>query len=246
MPLSQEVISMRENGLLTNEDLTKLASIEANMLEASSDDLEALVSTIADALRAEGFDKDDFMKAAQLIEIDEDGMKVDIEKLAAKLVNWSAKVPSAGAVLSTLGESIIKHKAKIAPAFLAAMTLALGAQAITGTKAQQTGLEKSLSDIKAQYPELKADKMTDQHFEALSTFSPSIAQSPVVAGNLLLKMKQWGSIDHKTVQDLIQMERGLQEAKAPTMGLFDIVRTTSGIHELTMGDKTTIFGTSIS
>lgn len=243
MPLSQEVISMRENGLLTDEDLTKLASVEANMLEASSDDLEALVSTIADALRAEGFDQEDFMKAAQLIE--SDGVEFDVEKLAAKVLNISKYLPSTGALLETISEGIVKHKAKIAPAFLAAMTLALGAQAITGTKAQQTGLQKSLTDIKAQYPELKADKMTDQHFEALSTFSPSIAQSPVVAGNLLLKMKQWGSIDHKTVQDLIQMERGLQEAKAPPMGLSDIVRTTGGIHQLTMGGKTTIFGTAV-
>ena len=243
MPLSQEVISMRENGFLTDEDLSKLASVEANMLEASSDDLLALVSTIADALRAEGFDQEDFMKAAHLIENDEGGLEVDAEKLAAKILNVSKYIPSAGALLETIGEGIVKHKAKIAPAFLAAMTLALGAQAITGTKAQQTGLQKSLTDIKAQYPELKADKMTDQHFEALSTFSPSIAQSPVVAGNLLLKMKQWGSIDHKTVQDLIQMERGLQEAKAPAMGLSDVVRTTGGIHQLTMGPKMTIFGT---
>lgn len=229
MPLPQEVIQMRESGLLTDEDLSKLAKLEANMIEASSDDLETLVGVVADMLRSEGFNREDFLKCAQLIE--DEGLEFDAEKIAAR-IDITSGMPSFKQVMAGLGRGLAKHKGKIAPAFLTAMTLALGTQALLGTKTQQSALKESLEQIKKQYPELKADKMTDQHFGALSTFSPTIAQNSVVAGNLLLKMKQWGTIDHKTIQDLIQMEKNLAEARAPGMGLSDVIRTTGAIHQM--------------
>jgi hypothetical protein len=231
MPLSQDITQLKESGLLTDEDLSKLASLEANMIEASSEDLETLVGVIADMFRSEGFNQEDFLKCAQLIE--DEGLEFDAEKLAARF-DFTSGWPTLKEVMAGLGRGLAKHKGKIAPAFLTAMTLALGTQALLGTKAQQSALKQSLEQIKKQYPELKADKMTDQHFGALSTFSPTIAQNPIVAGNLLLKMKQWGTIDHKTIQDLIQMEKNLAETRETGMGfgLSDVVRTTGALHQM--------------
>lgn len=229
MPLSQEVVQLRESGLLTDEDLSKLASLEADMIEASSEDLETLVGIMASTFRSEGFNKEDFLKCAQLIE--DEGLEFDAEKLAAR-IDLTSGMPSLKKLMAGLAKGLARHKGKIAPAFLTGMTLALGTQALLGTRAQRSALKQSLENVKKQYPELKADKMTDQHFEALSTFSPTIARNPVVTGNLLLKMKQWGTIDHKTIQDLIQMEKNLAETRAPGMTLSDVVRTTGAIHQM--------------
>jgi hypothetical protein len=239
--LPEEVVALREGGFLSDEDMDKLAAVQANILEASSEDLNSLLSVMADSLRAEGFDQDDFMKAAQLLE----DCEYDEEKLAA--VNWTGKMPSVGAVgsgVAELGKKLVgllgKHKAKIAPTFLAGMTLALGGGALHASYAQKKGLETSLEEIKKMHPELKQDKMSDQHFGALATFSPTIASNPVVAANLLMKMKQWGSIDHKTIQDLISMEKNLHEMQLrnrTTGGITDVIKSTAALQGLVAPSK---------
>lgn len=230
MSLPEEVTALKDSGLLNNDDLDKLAELQANLIEASSEDMDVLLSTIADSLRAVSFSPEDFEKAALLLN-EEDGD--EYEKLAK--VDWVSKMPSLGSAMKGFGSFLAKHKGMITPAFLVGMGLALGGGQIMATKAQAKELSTSLSQIKEQHPELKKDKMTDQHFEALSTFSPTVAKNPVVASSLLLKMKQWGSIDHKTIQDLVSMEkdiRGMGARGGRGSGIGDLLQSASAVQQL--------------
>ncbi len=227
MSLPEEVIALKDNGLLGDDDLDKLAELQANLIEASSEDMSVLLSSIADSLRSVSFSPEDFEKAALLLN-EEDGD--EYEKLAK--VDWVSKMGTLSGAMSGFGKFISKHKGKITPAFLVGMGLALGGGELMATRAQKQALSASLVQVKEQHPELKKDKMTDQHFEALSTFSPTVAKNPVVASSLLLKMKQWGSIDHKTIQDLISMERGMRDMGPRGGGAGDLLQSAAAVQQL--------------
>ncbi|KKN61979.1 hypothetical protein LCGC14_0516570 [marine sediment metagenome] len=227
MPLPEEVIALRDSGVLSEDDMAKIAEMRANLIESSSEDMGVFLSSIADSLRSVSFSPEDFEKAALLLN-EEDGD--EYEKLAK--VDWVSKMGTLSGAMAGFGKFISKHKSKITPAFLVGMGLALGGGEIVATRAQAKALTSSLGQIKEQYPELKKDKMTDQHFEALSAFSPTVAKNPVVASSLLLKMKQWGSIDHKTIQDLISMERGLRDMGPRGGGVGDLLQSAAAVQQL--------------
>lgn len=227
MSLPEEIIALKDRGLLDDSDLDKLAELQANLIEASSEDISVLLSSIADSLRSVSFSPEDFEKAALLLNEEDDD---EYEKLAK--VDWTTKMGTLSDAMKGFGAFIAKHKSKIAPAFLVGMGLALGGGEIMATRSQAKELSSSLSQIKEQNPELKKDKMTDQHFGALSTFSPTVAKNPVVASSLLLKMKQWGSIDHKTIQDLVSIEKDIRGMRPRDGGARDLLQSASAVQQL--------------
>ena len=67
-------------------------------------------------------------------------------------------------------------------------------------------------------------KDTKDYFGVVKTFSPKSASSPLVAGALVNKMIQFGGVDHKIVQDLVNIESNVNKPGA----LSDLVKGTSG------------------
>jgi len=83
----------------------------------------------------------------------------------------------------------------------------LGAGVVGGvTRAMQ--IQNSKNKILSNPEFAGADKKTvSDYFDVISTYSPSTAANPIVAGNLVGKMVQFGGVDHKLVQDLATIQK---------------------------------------
>ena len=214
--LANDVLDLHENGVLQDEDMEKLAQLEADIIEASMKSGGSVLEVLADHLTKEGFDQADYDKAARYLE--SLGIEDDESEKTAKI-----RLPK-----TTLG-----RLAGIAgPLLGTGMLLALGGERLYSEISTRKTFRTVLAQIKKQNPELRRDPMTDQHYEVLTSFSPSLAKNAVVAGNLLLKMKQWGAIDHKTVQDLITMEKNLTETRRPAGTFGDTIRTMTSFQRM--------------
>lgn len=212
--LSNDVKELHERGVLEDEDLEKLAQIEADLIAAVTEGGGSVLEVITGHLKKEGFDQGDYDKAARYL----DSLGIDDEEKTAKV---------------RLPKGVLGDLARMAgPLLGTGMLLALGGEKLYAHVAGKKALSGSLTAIKKQHPELRRDPMTDQHFQAISDFAPSIAKNQVVAGNLLLKMKQWGAIDHKTVQDLISMEESLAKARPQSPTVADTVRTMASFQSM--------------
>lgn len=214
--LDNDVLDLHENGVLQDEDMEKLAQLEADIIEASMKSGGAVLEVLADHLTKEGFDQADYDKAARYLE--SLGIEDDESEKTARIKlpkgAWGTIAGMAGPLLGT------------------GMLLALGGERLYSEISSRKTFRSVLAQIKKQNPELRRDPMTDQHFEVLTSFSPSLARNAVVAGNLLLKMKQWGAIDHKTVQDLITMEKNLAETRRPAGTFGDTIRTMTSFQRM--------------
>ena len=214
--LDNDVLELHENGVLQDDDMEKLAQLEADIIEASMKSGGSVLGVLADHLTKEGFDQADYDKAARYLE--SLGIEDDESEKTARI-----KLPK-----TTLG-----RLAGIAgPLLGTGMLLALGGEKLYSEITTRKAFKSVLSQIKKQNPELRRDPMTDQHYEVLTSFSPSLAKNAVVAANLLLKMKQWGAIDHKTVQDLITMEKNLAETRRPSTGFGDTIRAMTSFQRM--------------
>lgn len=52
------------------------------------------------------------------------------------------------------------------------------------------------------------EKKVDDYFGVVKTYSPTSAKNPIVAGDLVNKMVQFGGVDHNLVKSLVDIERG--------------------------------------
>jgi hypothetical protein len=183
---------MHAEGLISDHHLEKLAEVQSRMMAASGKGLEAVVDVIVSEVELSDFDEYDYEKCAS--ELEPEKTASGIGHTLRQAAGWVGRKPEAAIGLAGLG-------------IMAGMGIHRASKAISNRKKTN----QSLVDIKAQMPELKKDPDTDRYFGVISEFSPSLARNPTVAGNLIQKMKQWGAIDHKTVQDLIQMEKTHQD-----------------------------------
>lgn len=217
-----DIKDLYEKNILGEDEMNKLAQIKADLLAAASKDGKEIIKVISEHLKQASFTQGDYEDAAKYL----DGLEAELEKVARDPL----PLPKGtfGKILGYAG-----------PILGAGMLLALGAEKGIGALVSKSQLKSSLDQVKLQHPELRKDPMTDQHFQAIATFSPSIAKNPVVASSLLLKMKQWGAIDHKTIQDLISMEKSLGEQRRPGLGIPEAVRTMAGLQGLVTGEPLT-------
>ncbi len=214
--LANDILDLNKNGVLQDEDMDKLAQLEADIIEASMKSGGSILEVLADHFTKEGFDQADYDKAARYLE--SLGIEDDETGKTAKI-----RLPK-----TTLGRI-----AGIAgPLLGTGMLLALGGEKLYSAVSTRKAFKSTLAQIKKEHPELRRDPMTDQHFEVITSFAPSLAKNAVVAGNLLLKMKQWGAIDHKTVQDLITMEKNLAETHRVSAPFGDTIRTMTGFQRM--------------
>ena len=71
-------------------------------------------------------------------------------------------------------------------------------------------VRKSKKELYKKYPNLKHEdpKKVKDYFNVVKQYSPHAAANPLVAGSLVNKMVQFGGVDHKMVQDLVDIEHG--------------------------------------
>jgi hypothetical protein len=75
---------------------------------------------------------------------------------------------------------------------------------------QQRKINKSFSELSKYTPQLQEsdqERIRD-YFNVIKTYSPNAAANPLVAGALVNKMMEFGGVDHKLVQDMINIQSG--------------------------------------
>jgi hypothetical protein len=75
---------------------------------------------------------------------------------------------------------------------------------------QSGKIKKSYSQLEEKVPQLAGvdqDKIRD-YFAVIKSFSPHAAANPLVAGALVNKMVEFGGVDHRLVQDIVNLNSG--------------------------------------
>ena len=87
---------------------------------------------------------------------------------------------------------------------------AMGKSVLVDPVIQSARINKSFREMDKKVPALEGkDKdVVKDYFNVVRTFSPRAASNPIVAGNLVNKMIEFGGVDHKLVQDLTSIESG--------------------------------------
>lgn len=89
-----------------------------------------------------------------------------------------------------------------------------GAEKLIRGGVESRRLGKSRDWIKANRKDLAKDKNFDFYFNALKDFSPVVAKNPVSAIPVLEEMKEWGSLNPKTVESLSSISNNVASAKS--------------------------------
>ena len=78
-------------------------------------------------------------------------------------------------------------------------------------------LRSSLKQILKEHPELRNDPNVPHYFQMLSSFSPSVATNPLLAGNLLKKFHETGPsfVQPGTLKELVEIQTGAQKLTEP-------------------------------
>jgi len=137
---------------------------------------------------------------------------------------WEAQIQNpvfVEALRKNLGKSDIMRTigdtAKdIWPAGVAIGGLALGKEILLDPLVQQAKMNESYSQLHKYTPQLQEadqDKIRD-YFDVIKTYSPNAAANPLVAGALVNKMIEFGGVDHKLVQDMINIQSGREGMEA--------------------------------
>jgi len=78
-------------------------------------------------------------------------------------------------------------------------------------------LGSSMRQILKEHPELRNDPNVPHYFQMLSSFSPSVATNPLLAGNLLKKFHETGPsfVQPGTLKELVEIQTGAQKLTEP-------------------------------
>lgn len=115
-----------------------------------------------------------------------------------------------------LGEFAKRHKFLT----IGAGALALGAgdvvkEVIVDPAKLKADQMRAFKEMESKVPSLEGidrSKKKD-YFKVISLYAPSLSRNPYVAGNLVNKFNEYGGPDHKIVQDIINMEKGIESKK---------------------------------
>ena len=130
-------------------------------------------------------------------------------ELAEALAKEYARKPNIG---ETIGQNI--HKLWPAPVAIASL-FALK-EGIVDPLVQSHQIQKSYEQLSEKVPQLaEVDQKTIRdYFDVIKTYSPQSAANPLVAGALVNKMMEFGGVDHKLVQDIINIQSGKRGTEA--------------------------------
>jgi hypothetical protein len=97
------------------------------------------------------------------------------------------------------------------PALAVAGTTGVIKETYVDPAIQAGQIEKSYRQLKSKTPQLKEvdSKTMKDYFKVVKDFSPKAAANPLVAGALVNKMVQFGGVDHKLVQDIVNIQSSL-------------------------------------
>jgi len=169
----------------------------------------------------------DLQKAAQRLLSRGDITGADYERIEKTGAFSLSVVPDAMKI-------VLEHSRKLKPVIKDMVPYAiLGSMALGGVSAAKANLFDPLAEstkMKNSYQLLQTKVPTlagvDQntlkdYFEVVKTYSPRAAANPLVAGSLIQKMNEFnGMIDHKIVQDLVDIEsKGRKEVKKPDQSI---------------------------
>ena len=89
---------------------------------------------------------------------------------------------------------------------------ALAKELIIDPISEKMKLDKSYKDMFVKVPQLKEmnPEQVRDYFDVVKTFSPHTASNPIVAGHIVNKMMEFGGVDHKLVQDLMDMQGNIK------------------------------------
>lgn len=205
--LPQSVIEMHAQGQISQEQFEKLAEVQASIMAASTQGPEAVLDVVISEFELADIHDHEYEKIACELEeaTGEDMEKEAIGGLAGARSALARGLARVGGALKS--ETMRGAAGVVGGGLLLGMGVAAAGRAIKG----RIDRKKSLASIKNQFPELRKDKDTDQYFGVISEFAPTVAKNPTVAGNLVQKFKEYGYVDHKSVQDLIGMEKSIVE-----------------------------------
>jgi len=87
-----------------------------------------------------------------------------------------------------------------------------GKEIIYNPIAEKVRTNNAFNTMSLKVPQLqgKDKKEIKEYFNVVKTFSPTAASNPLVAGALVNKMMEFGGVDHKLVQDIAAIEKGLE------------------------------------
>lgn len=96
---------------------------------------------------------------------------------------------------------------------IAATGAAVGAtkELVVDPMIESRKINKSFETMQSKVPQLAEANQEDlrDYFNVVKTFSPKAASNPLVAGSLVNKMREFGGVDHKLVQDITAIQTGL-------------------------------------
>lgn len=127
-------------------------------------------------------------------------------------------------MLSTHGKSKTTKSLGLFGGKVGKAATAVGGTLLAGTLLQQllkpvvqhVQAEQAFGKLTAKNPQLK-EKDPEQvrdYFNVIKTFSPKAASNPIVAGALVNKMIEFGGVDHKLVQDISNIQSGVEQVDA--------------------------------
>lgn len=100
-------------------------------------------------------------------------------------------------------------------------SMAVGTVApIVGGVRKSKQINASRANLKNFNPQLEdVDENTiNNYFDVIRTFSPSAASNPIVAGNIVNKMVEFGGVDHNLVKSLVDIEEKGAKVKGYNLG----------------------------
>jgi hypothetical protein len=126
-----------------------------------------------------------------------------IPGLAEEYAKQTSKKPG---FLQSIGNNY--QKLWIVPATVGATFVAK--EGLVDPIVQGVKINSSFNKMIGKTPQLEEadqEKVRD-YFDVIKTYSPHAAANPLVAGALVNKMMEFGGVDHKLVQDLINIQSG--------------------------------------
>jgi hypothetical protein len=123
---------------------------------------------------------------------------------------WNPNIPVVG---GNVLADMLSRAAMIGAVGLGVNALVDSASAPVGTVRNQAGKALGYQKMLGTSPELQ--QMPSMHvknmYDVLHNFAPDIAAQPTAAAGIVSNMAQYESVDHKTIQDLITMQKNYSE-----------------------------------
>jgi hypothetical protein len=221
MEFSSKIKDLFEDGILTADDMAKLAEVRRNAKAAicvSEDEFGKVASEITK--EASDWSGETFGAVVRMIDTASEACEG--EKIASK-----GDLP--GKLFTGAGrDTMSKLMTMIGVGSLAAIPAARAVEHINRNKS----INESWSSLINNNPNIAENPNTAKNWSVLEDFAPDIAANRHAASALIGTMNEYGAVSPKMISDLISMQKGLDEGKPGFGGRLDPIKAVSTVSDL--------------